>query len=277
MSYRHIALRCVLIFAVAWLLTVVVPTVFAGTIVIDDFESPRPEGEVHFLPKSTDPTTSLLVKHTDTDDHILGGERDMLIKVLGPSGPLSAAAIIGQEPEVHKAGVLQIATCGKSPTEVRLQYNGTDDPDWGDPILEKLNSAKSLSVDLTDGGTNDRFVLRFISSDGVHPKGLKIGVQVTGTDQHEAAVTLKYWGYVADSKRKFEIKFTEFEPQGSAVFGNVNSLMFLFNTDAAGLSMPNVDFVIDGIDVVPEPSVLVLLGCMVVGFAVYGYRRRRRR
>ena len=277
MNYRHVALRCASICAVAWLLTAVVPVALAGTIVIDNFESPDP-GEVHFVPPhSVDPTDALLVKHTDTD--IIGNERDMLVEVLGPSGPISAAAIIGQEPEIHKAGVLQVATCGSSPTRVTLQYDGVD---LDDPINKKLHNAQSLSVDLTDGGTNDRLVLRFISSDGVHPQGLKIGVQVTGApDPHKPAelVTLKHWGYVADSNRKFEhsIKFTEFGAQGSAVFGNINSLMFLFNTDAAGVSMPNIDIVLDAIDVVPEPSVLVLLGCMFVGFAVYGYRRRRRR
>jgi hypothetical protein len=261
-STKRLALY--LIGAIGWVVSCCVPPVTAENVLVDDFEGPNPATYVLNLYNPNPPST-ILVKQSYQG--ALGGERELLAEILGKPSPFSFGAIIGYD-ETFDRGVLQVATAGKVGSRMALQYDGED---LGDSVAHGLNNAQDLSVDLTGGGTNDRFEMSFAFSDGVDPHGLDIGVIATSP----TGGSLTYWGYVANSNDALtrSIRFTEFTVQGEASFGNVNSLMFLFNWDGTA----NVDFALDSIAAVPEPSTWAMLGTALVVFVTYGYRRRRRR
>jgi hypothetical protein len=246
---------------VAWVVLPARPA-SAGNIVVDDFDTPD-TAELVFNLGNPNPPSAYLVKHTLPE--VLGGERDILIEVLGTAKRFSVGAMIGYDP-ASGIGALQVATSGNPATRIALQYDGED---LADSVENGLVNAQDLSVDLTDGGTNDRFELKFAYSDGVDDRGLDIGIIATSP----TGGSLVYWGYVPDSiaPSVFSISFSEFTAQGDASFSNVSSLMFLFNFDGT----PNIDIGLDSIKAVPEPSTSALLGiALLVGGAIWLRRRR---
>ena len=270
MKYPPFARALLSVGMAVWLATAAVPAI-AGIIVIDEFDKPDSPKDVFFIrgPSGTD--DEYLVQHADSS--IIGGERDVLVEVLGTAGPLSAAGMIGYESDYYDAGIFQLATYGEPGTKATLQYDGSDPSDIGDGVLDDVGLLPSATADLTDSGANDRFVLRFVSSDGVDPQGLDMKIIAEGKDASNNSITLTYWGYVADNDQPFThtVLFSDFTQSGVATFGNVNSLMFLFNLDGTA----NIDFALDAIKAVPEPSAWALLGCGIA-LAFCRYRRVRR-
>ncbi len=222
------------------------------------------------------------------------GERDMWVETLGTAEPLSVISMYGSD--YSGQSLLQIATAGRAGSRLTLQYDGSDfdsqvdgngvamspdplqlRPPVYNPIQLEVNNARDMDNDgdpdtgfnLRAGG-NDRLVLNFASTDGVDPRGLQVGIVATSP----TGGSLSWWGYAVNSSTPttLSVAFTEFTQQGSADFGAIDSLLFFFNADG----IPNVDFALDRIAAVPEPSTLAMLGLGIAVFAAYGFYRRKR-
>jgi hypothetical protein len=228
----------------------------AGTIVIDNFDSPT-AGDLFFT--SSDPNFGIgsgtVIKTVAPG--VIGDERELLVDVQGQAIPISAGGLVGFDP-VLAMGVMQVATAGPTPTLFALKYDGFEDE-------------AGLLVDLTDGGENDEFVIRFLSVDGGdYPQGLSLAINVSDG----GIVTALYNDFVPDSGSAFDytVKFSDFTVTGgTSPFDRAASVTFVIN--AAGA--PNVDFKLDFIATVPEPStaVLLLIGGVVLSL---GWKQRRR-
>ena len=72
--------------------------------------------------------------------------------------------------------MLRVATCGRKGASVQLQYDGIDTADSRE--LGLVN-AENMLIDLTGGGTNDRFEFDFAASWGGNCRGLDIDIFAT--------------------------------------------------------------------------------------------------
>ena len=133
------------------------PGARAGMVMIDDFSHPDPY-QFFLVNENTDP--SAVITHSSVN--ALGGQRDTLVSVTGSLTPNSATGVIGLYSEVN---ALSIGTNGLSPTVTKLQYSGTNLLNTPTSLVNAHNLGGGLGIDLTDGGTNDRFLIQFISSD----------------------------------------------------------------------------------------------------------------
>lgn len=264
---------CVLI---VWSLVLCARTATANTITIDAFTVPNP-GEVFFL----DPTgTGNTFVHQEPATpgapdaaEILGGQRDVLVKVDGTALPISAAGIIGYE-TVNNNGLLQVATFGNPGSYVIAQYDGRDvEPD---PPGDYPDDAEDLGlVDLTDGGANDRFLLSFKSLDAGNVTALTLGVKVVGNTAQETL-----YRNVTESSVPFDVPILFSGFSTTDLMKSVRSLTFEFNTPFAptlNAPVPNVDFELDSIEAVPEPSTLAMLLALGVSVVLTGVWCRRKR
>lgn len=255
--------RCVALGAVAglWLLT---PPVRAS--LIDDFASPDP-GELRFLSGAMPGTRTALIENSSPD--VLGLQRDVLIEVLGQPQILSAAAIVGHDPDFDW-DALQIATFGSPGTAVTLQYDGVDS---ADTTSGGLVNTHGLSADLTDGGLSNGFLLAFFSSDGGEPNGLDLEIVATSPLFGTAALAEDH--HVPNHTGPFDyfVPFTDFDTADpGAFFARIDSLTFVLNGDGT----PDVDYEINAITTVAEPSTLALLGFGALLAAAAAYLRRKR-
>ena len=229
------------------------PSLHAGTITIDSFDYPNP-GDVFFTPGAPPWGTgnpTFISRTGFPEGEVIGDKRDIYVEVKGDPTPSSAAGIVGYE-SVYQEGILKLSTGGEPGTYLIAQYDGM----VGDP------------QDLTDGGTNDRLRLTFDNVDAGDGSELALKVTVVGTSG--SAV---FTGTVAEavSSTNRDILFTEFSDP--SVFSSVQSIAFAFNDLETPVS--NVDFEVDSIEVVPEPSTLVLL----FGFGAFmlvAWSRRKR-
>ncbi len=272
--------RYVLVFGVCTLLLFVfsVPAGHAGTIMIDSFDNPQ---------DPSDPCLLLVPGESPREDgnpsamensflEILRGERDVFVKAHGTPLSISASVVAGYEPSYDK-GILAFATYGfsnfGSASHLVLQYDGYDDDEskiaW--PIL---TNSEQLNTYLTDGGTNDAFVFDFISLDaGSDRTSLDLRITVNGPDGRWAV----YKGTIPETHEAFQhrVEFTDvgWEIIGVAPFDAATSVTFTFNDPDAAVM--NVDFELDSISTVPEPSTLVMLalGCLI-GAGVRRFRRK---
>jgi len=269
----------------AFLLSVAAPAAPAASIMIDDFGLPNPGDPFFISALNPDSSGRVLIKHSvfeKDEEHLLGAERDVFVEVCGPPMAISAGGIVAFDPD-SQLGLLQIATFGEAGTTVTVQYDG---PDTLDSVEGGLVNAYGLpELDLTCGGGNDGFLLHFAGTDGVEPDGLDIRVLATspapdGIDKRVAV----YTGYCPNSYLPYDvfIPFSEFVVAGEAgedplsakeVLSSVDSVTFEFN----GHATPNVDFELDYISVVPEPSALMLLGLTAGLLVIMQCRRRKRR
>jgi len=240
-------------------------TSYGEPITIDSFDLPD-QGTVFMLPLLGGNQWD----HSDTagDDVILGGEREVSIGMRSGLKPDSIVAIgvVGIDLNVTDGNGMftfgSQASRGQanSGSVVRLVYDGQGEGGLG-------------SFDLTDGGTNTAFALRFTGSDGVVPEGL----DVTITAASSLGGTLTYSGYIPNYSDPIVplvhlIPFAEFTgAKSTASFDTIDKLTFEFNGDKT----PNVDFSLDLVTTVPEPSSVVLLGLCVAIFVGRAVRRRR--
>lgn len=249
MNYRTKQFAC--LFAVCLILFGWVPA--RAEYIIDDFSAPDP-AIVKGITLLGDPDPSVVETPEPPlpGTPILGGERDMLLNVIGVARPTSFVGEIGSGSFVFG---------GSSPgTAATIQYDG-DDP--GDPP-PLFNSEDLGGVDLTVHG--DTFALEFLSIDGGQSQWTKIEIEV-----HSSTSTALFTGTIDDSAgpTTYPAPFAAFSNLG--VFSDVTSIEFRINPSGA----QDVDFELDTISIVPEPSAMALsalgLACLL-GFA---WRRRK--
>jgi hypothetical protein len=236
-----------------------VPRAQAGTVVIDNFDNPTAPDVYYTTGAPGFSTLSGETNHRQAAG-IVGGERELTLDVNGLPTPISAAALVGFDP-VLALGILQIATAGPAGTLVTLSYDG-------------IIPASPLLADLTDGGLNGEFVLRFLNVDSGsgHP-GLRVSVTVSDGLISTAMKEI----LVPDSTLPQEavLKFSEFSLVGTSPFSNAARVDVVLNQGKT----PNADFKLDFIAtraVIPEPStwLLLVLGCGTAG--ICRWRRSRR-
>ncbi len=216
--------------------------------IIDDFAAPG---------AATVPVIGLLDAspyHLETGSAaILGGERDLLLEVMGTPSPSSFIGEIG-------GGSLKFSSSSPG-TMLALQYDGVDTDTAGPPAA--LVNAQGLGgVDLTAMGS--AISLMFGEVDGGSSQTTDISIEVrssTGTS------TLA--GTIADSAgaTKYMAPFASFSDP--SVFADVTAVEVLINAGGA----KNVDLTLDAI-VVPEPSALLLLASGLIALLGYAWRRR---
>ncbi len=246
------------------------PEARAATITIDPFEAPDP-GEAFFTFNSEDdppfvPRQRALLE--TSDGGILGGERDVLMEVVGAPTVFSGSGEVGLP-----SGILQFGTYGEAPVKISLQYDGLD---AGDSTADGLVDAEGLAdVDLTDGGSNWALEMQFVSLDAGDDPMTDMTLKITAVGDGGSAT---YEGLIAESVDPFEIRIPFADFSDSSVMESVGSLTFSLNGSAAPTA--NVDFELDNLAAVPEPSTLILLialaGCSLVTTGIVRHRGRNR-
>ncbi len=231
----------------------------AAPIVIDDFSTPDPAP--FFLVGFTH-LNDLLVEQPGLSEAV-GGERDILIEVLGTLNIQSAQLLTGTDRSLFSQGVMQVATAREPATTVTLQYDGTDDD--GNALL----NSRLLNLDLTDGGTNDRLEIEFLTVDA--PASLGLDFVITLTSPGGTAVLAEL---IPESglPAVHVSPFAAFAADPGFSFSDVDSMEFSFN----GSGVADVDFVIDRIRAVPEPSTLTLILAGLGGLGACIWRRNKR-
>jgi len=235
----------------------VLQQVEAGTIVIDDFSAPD---DPAMLSLSGGQVGGLLFKQTEPS--VLGGERDVLLELLGGSSASTATMLIG-------GGYLDLST-GSFGSTLSLQYDGFGPGD--DDTSQALFNNMGLDVDLTDGGENQFFQLDFASLDaGPGMDAIEMVIEVTS-----ASGTAIFMGLLEEavSPTSYLFDFDDFQTTGMFNWQNVTGMNFVLNADG----QEAVDLMLDGISVVvaePSAALLAFPGCAAT--ALIGLRRFRRR
>jgi hypothetical protein len=198
-----------------------------SALTIDDFTAPDPASV--YLINASDPNPFLL---QSTGSGIIGGQRDLLINVLGSANPISASGFVGAVNPGSNVFNLGSASSGPG-TEVSLQYDGVD------ADTTALNDALALGADLTAGGANGfRLDFNFLQIGSGTTMDMKISlVGPSGTASYSANITENVGAF------KVFVPYSSFSTTGSFSFANVSSLRYDFN--AAGEQ--DVDFELDQI------------------------------
>lgn len=248
MIHAKLLTSCVLV----WLLVVCCPSVQAEFIV-DDFAAPDPS--VVRAISLIDPNPSLV---ETADASVMGGERDVLLTVVGSASPISFIGEIG-------GGSLQFASSIPGTTAV-LQYDGLD----ADPLGPPASLVNSESVGgLNLGLLGSIIALEFSRIDGGSALATGLEIEVHSTAGSSSLSTL-----IPDSgvPTVFTVPMTDFSDV--SVFADVTSMEVRLNP--AGT--PDVDFQLDTIKVigppVPEPSTALLLATFGLGLGLCLWRRR---
>ena len=229
-------------------------SVLAAPVVIDDFSAP-------------DTPATYVISLINSDPYVLkqfaalGGERDLLVDVLGSPTSVSAVGMVG-------AGEYQFGTSGPVASLATLQYDGIDVLDTASSLV----NAQGLSVDVTSGNTNNGFRLAFDSMDPGAASTLSVRITATS-----AGGSASYFGAAAadPNPSNFDVLFTAFSEVGTFSFEAVTSLQFTFNE----LGSKDADFQLTEIStrggLVPEPSSFALLaGGSLAWLAVMRHRRK---
>lgn len=213
-------------------------------LIIDDFGEVALAAQVISL-INPDPTLA-----SSADPGILGGERDLLLDVMGAAGPVAYSGSVGQ-------GTLAFNS-SQPGTAATLQYDGIDTDIFGPPA-GLINNELLGGIDFTASGSG--LYLDFLSIDGGQ-------VQTTGIqiEAHNGAAVSTFAGAIADAAAPFRynVPFAAFSDP--AVFSHVTSLTLSINPAGAN----DVDFVLDLVGV-PEPGTLAFLG---LGLALLRWRKR---
>jgi|GEM_PF-6648000 len=236
-----------------WYIAVVATCLHATSICIDDFELPF-VGDYSYLVGLED-ANHKVVEYTNTTGGIVGGNREFQVDVNGVASPLSAYGTVGFDHGLSK-GVLQAYTQYDPGTKFTLLYDGTFDGE--------------MCVDLPYGNSGGALVFAFNSNNG-GDEGAMLDVAIT-LKNSEGQTT--YNGLIANSTMPFnyQVSFSDFDLTDTRYFKNIESIEIAFNSDAT----PCVDFELDSIYAVPEPSTCIMLGFGILTLFVHGCLRRKR-
>lgn len=219
-------------------LAVAAPAV-AAPVVVDEFVAvPGPTSWVIDL-VDPDPTAV-----TTAHGSILGGERELAIDVVGPAGLVSASGTVDD-------GTLLHGSFGSSPATLSLLYDGPGAGSLGPIDLSGLS----------------KFVLDFlfIDTDAAPSVDLLIELSSPGGGAAYAGPLLPSAGPVTET-----VPFSAFLAFGGFSFAAIDSIKISFN----GVSLvPNADFQLDRVSIVPEPASWVLGALGLAGLFII--RRRR--
>jgi hypothetical protein len=210
-----------------------------GALIIDDFT--RPTTPKAFTVDLTDPDPTLL---KSSDFSILGGERDMLVDVVGTPSVVSITGVLGGGQFVFNSVV--------PGTVAVLQYDGLD-ADVAGPPAALINAEALGGIDLTAYG--NLFYLDFLSVDGGTSNTTAVEIQV-----HSPSSSAVFAGAIPDSAGpyQFTAAFSSFSDPG--VLSDVTSIEVRINPAGA----PAVDFVLNEFGV-PEPATILLLSLGAAG------------
>ncbi len=219
-----------------------------AAIVIDDFSAPNSSVVTIINLLNPDPA---LIK--TADGSILGGERDVLVDVLGSPSPISYAGLVG-------GGSFAFASFGSAGTAATLQYDGLD-ADIVGPPAQLVNAEGLGGMDLTSYGSG--FYFDFLFTD----PGMGTVVDILITVNSIAQSSTFSGGILGSSSPlTFQVPFSSFS--NPSVFQNATSIEVILNPNGTA----NVDFELDTFGI-PEPATLSLLGLGAVAALV---RRRKR-
>jgi SdrD B-like domain len=186
----------------------------ANTLNIDSFSDPDPAASWFISALNPNPYF-----RQDSGAGVLGGQRDLLINVLGAPNPISASGFVGTVSLNN--GVFNLATATNGPgTAATMQYDGTD------VDTSALNNAHGLSADLTANGNNGiRLDFNFLQV-GV---GTTMNFTINATSP--GGGTAVFNGVITQSPSGFSlfVPFSSFATAGTFTFANVDSLQFTFN------------------------------------------------
>ncbi len=197
---------------------------FVG-LLVDDFAAPEIIEVLQIEDTHLDPT--LLESSAAA---ILGGQRDLLVDVLGN------ATVVSAQVQVGGAEGLKLASSSPG-TLIGLQYDGVDS-DPADAL--SVGNTFDSPIDLTGGGTNTGLRIDF----GV----LEAGIGVTEMDFSVRATspggTAEFSGMLSESADpSYFLPFTSFVATGTFSFAELTSLQFMFNENGT----EDVDFAINAI------------------------------
>ncbi|UCG59610.1 MAG: hypothetical protein JSU70_08850 [Phycisphaerales bacterium] len=166
---------------------------------------------------------------------MLGGERDLALNVLG-ADPLDAASIWVDD------GALHITQDPTARSRVITQYDGPDGSWQQARVSDGLNS-----LDLTDGDTQDGFLIRVLELESTNSVTMTVIVFTTPDDSSEKSVSIAPAAIGTD----VQIQYSDLAPRGAgADMTNVNGMLILFGFPD-GMTGP-VNLAVDGIWTTPK-------------------------
>jgi hypothetical protein len=197
----------------------------------------------------------------------LGGERDSLFQVFGSANSNSIVGLLGFDTS-YGIPAMQIGTAGLSPSVATLQYSGIANSNTATALVNAHDLADGIGIDLTDGGTNDRFELQFYTVDAHPSDGLDVVVTIASPGGLSSSATV----IVPNSQTESLIDIPFSQLVGAASITDVDGITFVFNGQR---KTANVDFEVQSIvATVPEPGGAVLAAAGALALAVYVKRRR---
>jgi hypothetical protein len=224
---------------------------------LDDFKWPQPPVEVRIGDEPGDHPNNTPYKMQASG--VVGGERDILVEVLGDPGPETASFSLGASPGYFKEGVFEVSTTGSLSTRVTIQYDGIDADDGGMTNAEGLWHGVSrwsmFRVDFYRSAGITGFTVEMTGAGGEWARGGG-GRMYNMSDRLVAIVSPP---------------ISQFEQSPGFATAPITSYTFHFGTDGS----PGSDFQLANLRIIPEPHSWVLLfgGCLGATMLV---RRQRR-
>ncbi len=192
-STRNIkwALSLALLFAV-----VIAGGVWAATLTVDNFDT----GDQYVCAPFGPPFCTSSASATVDDGAILGGERDIVVARLSGTSTVATTLAYGTDRFALQFGDGTVGTA-------TLTWDGNDDD------ASTINTSL-LNIDLTDGGTNDQFVLTTLFADLGNT--VTIDIYCSATDYSRATVTIPSGITAVDNRVDVHVPFSTFAIQGGA-------------------------------------------------------------